>query len=140
MENLPVFYLVTKAVLAVPRRGGRSRQEAVTRLIKARRSLFQSSSYVDLFEKVRLEHNVAESKKRGKPGADDEGRRLKAVARLVDAGLVSKACSRLGSRGVADFNEANVEKGRELFPLSQGSPISARKTGACRTGSGAGQS
>ena len=118
LETLTIFYMVTKAVLALPRRGGRSRQEAVTRLIKSRLSLFQSGRYIDLWEKVHLEHKNADSKKRAKPGDDEEGRRMKAVARLVDAGLVSKACSRLGSRGVAEFNEATVEKVKALFPPS----------------------
>ena len=73
IETLTIVYLASKAVLAMPRRGGKSRQEAVVRLVRARLASFQAGRFQELWEKVQLENKSSRSKAPAKK--PDEGTR-----------------------------------------------------------------
>ena len=107
--NLRLLFLASKALLAAPRRGGKARVEAVSRMMRERFELWDAGKYSELWDLV-TKHNTAKVKPTGKPPAFNH------IAHLVDSGLLSKAAARLSSRGIAADSPEMFAQVKALFP------------------------
>ena len=117
-SSLTQLFLCSKGLLAAVRHGGKSRQEAVNRTLRARVRLWRAGRFGELWQRLLSDHSKRTSRQRQ---TDDNNLQKEArrVARLVDEGQLSRAAAQLCSRGLAPDNAETREKIRQLFPPGQ---------------------
>ena len=114
----------TKVLLAAPKHGGKAREDATERCIRARINMWMGGRENEVCLQVitnarKLKPRIAEN---------SEKSTMRRVQYLVNAGLVSKACHALCSRGVAQLTASNiygsgfVSNGREYHIYSTNRP------------------
>jgi len=130
-DSLTKIFLLSKAVLAVPIRGGKARAEAVNRLLRKRLQLWEAGQLSTLWNDVKssFQRLTAGAAKRYREGglvqADVVPEQLSAqgpspsakenrrIVQMVNNGLISRACRNLLSRGIASHSLVKIES---LFP------------------------
>ena len=105
--------MASKALLAPPRRGGRARQEATSRLLRARLRDWKSGNYAEIWSTLVQEH--AHRKQSSAQNTQQSSHGLSPSAYLVDKGRHSQAAAQLCSRGIADRTVETHEKVEKLF-------------------------
>ena len=112
-STLSLVYLTSKALLAQPTRGGRTRREALLRTFRDRILLWERGEIDTLWEQLKLQNRRLSEK----PHLfKSEVKELNRVAHLVDAGYLSKAARQLLSHGIHERTPETLEKVRQLFP------------------------
>ena len=116
--SVPTFadvFLCSKCLLAIVRHGGKQRAEAVSRTVRARITMWRAGKIPEIWERLQRDH-----KQRTPAQQRDEEKQLQReaqrVARMVDQGLLSRAASQLGSRGLAPRSPETKAAVEKTFP------------------------
>ena len=109
--SLTRLFMASKLLLAVPRRGGRARMDALCRLLRIRFSLWKAGHYDTLWDRVSREHPPRE-RRLGEPARAN----FKKIARLVDEGQLSRAASCVCSEGPLDPYPELLRQVEDFFP------------------------
>ena len=116
---VPAVYVEQSAVclLANPLRGGKQRQEAVIRLLRLRFRRWKAGETRDLWKdltKMKTRKKLTQKEPLGEHEAiANEAIKIK---RLVNKGLISKACRQLCSKGIRECTSKQAAKIQQLFP------------------------
>ena len=102
----------SKILLAAPKHGGKARKDATERCLRARLNMWLGGRENEVCQQV-----IANARKLKPRILDDsEKSMLHRVQYLANAGLVSKACQALCSRGTAQISAENISEVQALFP------------------------
>ena len=118
IASLTQLFFCSKGLLAAVRHGGKSRQEAVNRTMRARVRLWRAGRLGELWQRLLSDHSKRTTKQRQKDDNDLQ-KEASRVARLVDEGQLSRAAAQLCSRGLAPDNSETRDKVQQLFPPGQ---------------------
>ena len=120
LTSLAAVFLASKALLALPPRGGRARTESLSRLLRARIREWKAGQFTELWARLVSQQAHRDLRKREqRPPPAVEGvtpQTLRRVAQLVNAGRLSQAAALLCSKGVATRTVETQAKGEALFP------------------------
>ena len=109
LSSVRVLFLASKALLAAPRREGKARAEAISRMFRMRFALWDAGDYAGLWT-LAVTQKTAKAKDNKKPPG------FKHNAHLVDCGLLLKAAARCTSRGVEPDSPEVFGQVKTLFP------------------------
>ena len=95
IASLTQLFFCSKGLLAAVRHGGKSRQEAVNRTMRARVRLWRAGRFGELWQRLLSDHSKRTTKQRQKDDNDLQ-KEASRVARLVKEGqlLFSRPCAR----------------------------------------------
>ena len=117
--------MTTKLLLAAPRRGGIQRQDAVTRLLRARMLKWQAGKDAELWTQIRDEFKSRNAKagKRTRQGdsiltndLSEAESSIYVESSIAWIAMPSRACNLLCSRGVFQYSDVILGRVQELFP------------------------
>ena len=104
--------------MASVRHGGKSRAEAVCRILRQRLLLWKSGNIEELWQRLVKEHKDSNTTAL-RQDEKQQQREARRVAKLVDQGLLSRAAAQLSSRGIAPATTENISLVEKLFPVGK---------------------